>query len=65
LYQNLPQIGQKFYHGIYMPCHDTMPSFMNFRRILDLRGFKNQISQCLRLSDAEMFVIPSHFLHGT
>jgi hypothetical protein len=66
LYQNLPQIGQFFYHGIYMPCHDTMPTFMNFRRVSDLRGFKKQDSQCLKPSqDAEMFVIHSHFLHGT
>ena len=29
-----------------MPLHDSMPSFMNFRRVLDLLGFKNQVSQC-------------------
>ena len=30
LYQNLPQMGQKFYHGMLVPLHDSMPSFMNF-----------------------------------
>ena len=46
LYPNLPQMGQKFYHGMLMPLHDSMPSFMNFRRVLDLLEFKNQASQC-------------------
>jgi len=49
-----------------VPLHDSIPSFMNFRRVLDLLEFQNQVSQCLRLSqDAEMFVIHSHFLHET
>src|SRR5215216_4765786 len=26
-----------------VPLHDTMPSFMNFRRVLDLLEFKNQV----------------------
>ena len=42
---NLPQIGQKNYHDMLMPLHDSMPSFMNFRRVLDLLEFKNQASQ--------------------
>ena len=46
IYPNLPQMGQKFYHGILMPLHDSMPSFMNFRRVLDLVEFKNEASQC-------------------
>ena len=29
-----------------MPLHDSMPSFMNFRRVLDLLELKNQASQC-------------------
>ena len=29
-----------------MPLHDSMPSFMNFRRVLDLLEFRNQASQC-------------------
>ena len=29
-----------------VPFHDSMPSFMNFRRVLDLLEFKNKISQC-------------------
>ena len=45
IYPNLPQMGQKFYHGMLMPLHDSMPSFMNFRRVLDLLEFKNQASQ--------------------
>ena len=40
---NLPQMGQKNYHGMFMPLHDSMPSFMNFRRGLDLLEFKNQV----------------------
>ena len=46
IYPNLPQMGQFFYHGMLMPLHDSMPSFMNFRRVLDLLEFKNQASQC-------------------
>ena len=45
LYPNLPQMGQNLYHGMLMPLHDSMPSFMNFRRVLDLLEFKNQSSQ--------------------
>ena len=46
IYPNLPQMGQKIYHGILMPLHDSISSFMNFRRVLDLLEFKNQASQC-------------------
>ena len=42
---NMPQMGQNFHHGMLMPLHDSMPSFMNFRRVLDLLEFKNQASQ--------------------
>ena len=49
-----------------VPFHDSMPSFMNFRRVLDLLEFKNQVSQCLRPSDGgRVFEIHSHFLHVT
>ena len=41
LYLNLPQMGQNFHHGMLIPLHDSMPSFMNFRRVLDLLEFKN------------------------
>ena len=51
IYPNLPQMGQNLYHGMLMPLHDSMPSFMNFRRVLDLLEFKNQVSQCLRPND--------------
>ena len=46
IYPNLPQMGQNLYHGMLMPLHDSMPSFMNFWRVLDLLEFKNQASQC-------------------
>ena len=66
IYPNLPQMGQNLYHGMLMPLHDSMPSFMNFRIVLDLLEFKNQASQCSRPSDGgSMFDIHSHFLHGT
>ena len=66
IYPNLPQVGQKIYHGMLMPLYDSMPSFMNFRRLLDLLEFKNQVSQCLRLSDGgTVFEIHSNFLHET
>ena len=29
-----------------VPFHDSMPSFMNFRRVFDLLEFKNHASQC-------------------
>ena len=66
LYPNLPQMGQKFNHDMLMPLHDSMPSFMYFRRVSDLLEFKNQVSQCLRLSNGgRVFEIHSRFLHGT
>ena len=66
IYPNLPQMGQNLYHGMLMPVHDSMPSFMNFRRVLDLLEFKNQVSQCLRPIDGgRVFDIHSHFLLGT
>ena len=45
IYPNLPQMGQNFYHGMLMQLHDSMPSFRNFRRVLDLLEFKNQVPQ--------------------
>ena len=45
LYPNLPQMGQKNYHGMLMPLQDSMPSFMNFKQVLDLLEFKYQVSQ--------------------
>ena len=63
---NLPQMGAKNYHCMLMPLHDSMPSFMNFRRALVLLEFKNQVSQCSRPSDGgRVLDIHSHFLHGT
>ena len=40
------QMGQNLNHGMLMPLHDSMPSFMNFRWVLDLLEFKNLASQC-------------------
>ena len=66
LYPNLPQMGQFFYHGMLTLLHDSMPSFMNFRRVLDLLEFQNQVSQCLRPSDGgRVFEVHSHLFHGT
>ena len=45
IYPNLPQMGQNLYHDMSMPLHYSMPSFMNFRRVLDLLEFKNHASQ--------------------
>ena len=50
LYPNLPQMGQNFYHRMLMLLYDSMPIFMNFRRVLDLLEFKSHVSQCLRPS---------------
>ena len=66
IYPNLPQMGQNLYHDMLMPLHDSMPSFMNFRRVLDLLEFKNQASHVLSaINGAPVFEIHSHFLHGT
>ena len=46
IFPNLPKMGQKIYHGMLMPLHDSIASFMNFRRVLDLLEFKNEASQC-------------------
>ena len=43
------QTGRFFYHDIYVPCHETMPSFMFFGWLFDLLGFKNRDSQCFRM----------------
>ena len=42
---NLPQMGQNLYHDMLMPFHDSMRSFINFRRVFDLLEFKNHVSQ--------------------
>ena len=66
IYPNLPQMGQNLYHSMLMPLHDSLPSFMNFRRVLDLLEFKNQDLNVLpAINGALVFEIHSHFLHGT
>ena len=57
LYQNLPQMGQIFYHDMLMPLHDSMPNFMNFRRVLDLLEFKTKyLNVCGRVTVAGCLV---------
>ena len=66
LHQSLPEFGQKIYRNMFMPCHDTMPSFMIFRRVSELQELKNQVSQSFGPShDAQIFEFHSHLLHGT
>ena len=43
---NLPQMDTKNATACRVPFHDSMPSFMNFRRVFDLLEFKNKVSQC-------------------
>ena len=50
IYPNLPQIGQKFYHGMLMPLNESMVRFMNFRRFLDYYNLKPGISMFCRQS---------------
>jgi len=66
LYPNLPQMGEKIYHGMLMLLHHNMTSFMNFGRVLDILEFKNQVSPCLRPSNGGgVFETHSHFMLGT
>ena len=66
IYPNLPQMGQNLYHGMSMPLHDSMPSFMNFRRVLDLLELKNlHLSGLPAINGAPVFEIHSNFFHGT
>ena len=46
--------------------HDSMPSFMNFRRVLDLLELQKQVPQCLLESNGVVvFEIHPHFLNET
>ena len=66
LFPNLPKKGQKIYHDMLMLLHDSMPSFMNFGRILDLQELQKQVRQRLPESHgAVVFEFHPHFLHGT
>ena len=65
IYPNLPQTGQKNYHAMLVPLHDSMPSFMNFRRVLDVLEFKNRHLNVLpAINGALVFEIHSHFCMG-
>ena len=43
--QTCPKWDKKFTTTCQVPLHDTIPCFMNFRWVLDLLEFKNQVSQ--------------------
>ena len=59
-------MGQFFYHDMLMPLHDSMPRFMNFKRVLYLLELQKQAPQRLLESHgAVVFEIHPHFLHGT
>ena len=61
-----PNSAKKIYRRMLVSCHDTMPSFMIFRHVLDLQELKNQVSQSFRPShDGQMFEFQSHLLYGT
>ena len=48
-----------------LPLHDSMPSFMNFGRILDLLELQKQVRRRLPESHgAVVFEFHPHFLHG-
>ena len=65
IYPNLPQMGQTFYHDMLMSLPDSMPSFMNFRLVLDLLEFQNQDLNVLpAINGALVFEIHAHFLLG-
>ena len=36
-----PNLAKKNYRSMLVPCHDTMPSLMIFRHVLDLQELKN------------------------
>ena len=60
-----PNSAKKNYRSMLVPCHDTMPSFMLFKHVLDLHELKNQVSQLLRpRHDAQMFEFHSHSCMG-
>ena len=59
IYPNLPQMGQNLYHGMLMPLHDSMPSFMNFRWVLDLLEFKTKylnVCGCVTVAGCLTFI---------
>ena len=61
-----PNSAKKNYRSMLVPCHETMPSFMIFRRVLHLQEFKYQVSRCFRPSHAaQMFEFHSYLLHVT
>ena len=59
-------MGQKIYHEMLKLLHDSMPSFMNFERLLNLLELQKQLRERLPESQsAVVFEIHPHFLHGT
>ena len=58
----MPQMGQKNYHSMLMPLHDSMPSFMNLGRILVLLELQKQARRRLSESHgAVVFEFHPHF----
>ena len=64
--QTCPKWDKKFTTGMLMALHDSMPSFMNFRRVLDLLEFKNRYLNVLpAINGALVLEIHCNVLHGT
>ena len=60
-----PNSAKRNYRSMLVRCHETMPSFMIFRRVLELQELKNQVYQSFRPSHgAQMFEFHSNLLHG-
>ena len=47
LHQSLSQFSQINYHSMLVQCHDTMPSFMIFRRVLNFQNLKTKFLNVL------------------
>ena len=61
-----PYLAKKITTACWCHVMTPMPSFMIFRRVLELQELKNQVFQSFRPShDAQMFEFHFHFLHGT
>ena len=63
IYPKQPQMGQNLYHGMLMPLHDSMPSYMNFRRVLDYQNLKTRHLNVLpAINGAPLFEFSFPFL---
>ena len=51
--QTCPKWDKTIYHDMLIQLHDSLPSFMNFRRVLDLLEFKTRyLNVCGRVTVA-------------